>query len=155
MPEAALDILTRRTFDFLFMSEDLPSSESRVRLDGTRVVLDWRRSNMTAHNRLVARMRKALREVGFPFVLTKPFDRRTPSHQCGTIRMGSDPLCAVVDPTCRSFDHPNLFVVDASVLPTSAAANPSLTVAALALRAAEHVRMEFDRKPSTVGAIPL
>jgi choline dehydrogenase-like flavoprotein len=151
-PEAALNILTRRTFDFLFMSEDLPSSESRVRLDGSRVVLDWRRSNMTAHDRLVARMREALREAGFPLVPTKPFDRRTPSHQCGTIRMGSDPSRAAVDPTCRSFDHPNLFVVDASVLPTSAAVNPSLTVAALALRAAEHARSEFNRCYSGVNS---
>jgi choline dehydrogenase-like flavoprotein len=153
-PEAALDILTRRTFDFLFMSEDLPSSESRVRLDGSRVVLDWRRSNVTTHDRLVARMREALREVGFPLVLTKPFDRRTPSHQCGTIRMGSDPSRAPVDRICRSFDHLNLFVVDASVLPTSAAVNPSLTVAALGLRAAEHVRAEFEKRAPTAAAIP-
>jgi choline dehydrogenase-like flavoprotein len=126
-----------------------------VRLDGSRVVLDWRRSNMTAHDQLVARMREALREVGFPLVLTKPFDRRTPSHQCGTIRMGIDPSRAVVDPVCRTFDHSNLFVVDASVLPTSAAVNPSLTVAALALRAAEHVRAEFEKRSPTAAAIPL
>jgi choline dehydrogenase-like flavoprotein len=155
VPEAALDVLTRRTFDFLFMSEDLPSPESRVRLDASRVVLDWRPSNMTAHDRLVARMREVLREIGLPLVLTKPFDRRTPSHQCGTIRMGSDPSLAAVDSVCRAFDHPNLFVVDASVLPTSAAVNPSLTVAALALRAAEHVRAEFDKRSRTVAAIPL
>jgi choline dehydrogenase-like flavoprotein len=142
-PEAALDVLARRTFDFLFMSEDLPSPESRVRLDGSRVVLDWRHSNMTAHNRLIARMRETLRAIGFPLVLTKPFDRRTPSHQCGTIRMGSDSARAAVDPDCRAFDHPNLYVVDASVLPTSGAVNPSLTAAALALRAAERVRAEL------------
>ena len=155
VPEFALDFLTRRTFDFLFMSEDLPSPDSRVQLDGSRVVLDWRRSNMTARDRLVARMREVLREIGLPLVLTKPFDRRTPSHQCGTIRMGSDPSLAAVDHTCRAFDHPNLFVVDASVLPTSAAVNPSLTVAALALRAAEYVRTEFDKRSRTVATIPL
>jgi len=154
-PEAALDVLTRRTFDFLFMSEDLPSPESRVRLDGSRVTLDWRHSNVTAHKLLVARMREALRAVGFPLVLTKPFDRRTPSHQCGTIRMGSDPSHAPVDPDCRSFDHPNLFVVDASVLPTSAAVNPSLTVAALALRAAKRVRADLDNMPPGVAATRL
>jgi choline dehydrogenase-like flavoprotein len=142
-PEAALGLLARRTFDFLFMSEDLPSPESRVRLDGSRVVLDWRRSNMAAQNGLIARMREMLRAAGFPVVLVKPFDRRTPSHQCGTIRMGSDSARAAVDPECRAFDHPNLFVVDASVLPTSAAVNPSLTVAALALRAAERVRKDI------------
>jgi choline dehydrogenase-like flavoprotein len=81
-----------------------------------------------------------VRAAGFPIVLVKPFDRRTPSHQCGTVRMGADPAEAAVDPHCRSFDHANLFIVDASVLPTSAAVNPSLTVAALALRAAEYVR---------------
>jgi choline dehydrogenase-like flavoprotein len=54
--------------------------------------------------------------------------------------MGHDPAGSVVDPLCRSHDHSNLFVVDASVLPTSAAVNPSLTIAALALRAGEHIR---------------
>jgi choline dehydrogenase-like flavoprotein len=139
-PEFALELMARRAVDFLFMSEDLPSPDSRVRLDGSRVVLDWRRSNMSAQNGLIARMREVLRAAGFPIVLVKPFDRRTPSHQCGTIRMGRDPANAAVDEYCRAFDHPNLFVVDASVLPTSAGVNPSLTVAALALRAADHVR---------------
>jgi choline dehydrogenase-like flavoprotein len=142
-PEAALDLLARRAVDFYFMSEDLPSPESRVRLDGSRTVLDWRPSNMAAQNGLVARMREVLKAAGFPIVLVKPFDRRTPSHQCGTIRMGSDPARAAVDPECRAYDHPNLYVVDASVLPTSAAVNPALTVAALALRAAERVRAEL------------
>jgi len=139
-PEIALDLLANRAVDFYFMSEDLPSPESRVWLDGSRVVLDWRASNMAAQNGLIARMREVLRAVGFPIVLVKPFDRRTPSHQCGTIRMGADPAKAAVDPDCRSYDHENLFVVDASVLPTSAAVNPALTVAALALRAADYVR---------------
>jgi choline dehydrogenase-like flavoprotein len=142
-PEAALGFLARRTFDFLFMTEDLPSPESRVRLDGSRIVLDWRRSNLAAQNGLLNRMRDLLKEAGFPIVLVKHYDRRTPSHQCGTIRMGSDPARAAVDPESRTYDHRNLFIVDASVLPTSAAVNPSLTVAALALRAAERVRKDF------------
>ena len=53
--------------------------------------------------------------------------------------MGNDPRRSVVDSFCRSHDHPNLFIVDASVLPTSAAVNPALTVAALALRAGRHI----------------
>jgi choline dehydrogenase-like flavoprotein len=139
-PEFALEMMARRAVDFYFMSEDLPSRDSCVRYDGSRVVLDWRPSNMAAQNGLVARMREVLRAAGFRIVLVKPFDRRTPSHQSGTIRMGSDPAKAAVDPQCRAFDHPNLFVVDASVLPTSAGVNPSLTIAALALRAAAHIR---------------
>ena len=106
------------------MSEDLPDPESRVRVDGDTIVLDWRRSNMTAHNRLVARMRELFRAAGYPIVLARPFDRRTPSHQCGTVRFGTDPATSALDPFCRAHDHPNLFVVDASFLPTSAAVNP-------------------------------
>ncbi|MEX0311764.1 MAG: GMC oxidoreductase, partial [Tateyamaria sp.] len=39
----------------------------------------------------------------------------------------------------RSHDHKNLFIVDASILPTSVAVNPALTIAALALRAGRHI----------------
>jgi len=54
--------------------------------------------------------------------------------------MGSDPRKSVVDVFCRTHEHANLFITDASVLPTSSGVNPSLTVAALALRAAKHIQ---------------
>jgi choline dehydrogenase-like flavoprotein len=139
-PEFALNALSRRSIDFLIMTEDLPDPASRVRLDGDRIVLEWQRSNMTAHKRLKKRMHSALNEAGFPIILTHLFDRKTPSHQCGTIRIGSDPATAPLDPFGRAFDHPNLFVSDASGLVTSAAVNPSLTIAAMALRTAAHIR---------------
>ncbi|WP_218014000.1 FAD-dependent oxidoreductase [Rubellimicrobium roseum] len=123
----------------LAMSEDLPNPESRVTLRGDRIMLDWKRSNWEGHLALVAKMKALLRKAGWPVVLSKAFDRRTPSHQCGTARMGRDPEASVVDPFCRTHNHPNLFVVDASVLPTSAAVNPALTIAALALRAGAHI----------------
>jgi len=125
--------------DLYAMSEDLPNPESRVSLKDGQIVLDWKRSNWEAHLALVARLKKELRKAGYPIVLSQPFDRRTPSHQCGTARMGNDPATSVVDTFCRSHDHPNLFITDASVLPTSAAVNPALTIAALAIRAAEHI----------------
>ena len=80
---------------------------------------------------------RVVRRAGFPVVLSRAFDRRTPSHQCGTLRMGADPRASVVDPQGRAHDHPNLWVADASVLPTSAAVNPALTIAALSLRMAD------------------
>ena len=46
------------------------------------------------------------------------------------------PATSALDTFCRAHDHPNLFVVDASFLPTSAAVNPALTIAAQALRVA-------------------
>lgn len=66
-------------------------------------------------------------------------------HIMGTTRMGGkdDQARAVVDPECRAFDHPNLFVVGSSVFPTGANANPTATVAALALRAADSIERQL------------
>jgi choline dehydrogenase-like flavoprotein len=140
LPEAALAVLARRSVGWLLMSEDLPDPQSRVRLDGERIVLEWRQTNLAGHRRLVKVMRERFRAAGFPLALTKAFDRRTTSHQCGTVRFGSDPATAPLDPWCRAFDHPNLFVVDAGFMPSSAAVNPALTIAAQALRVADHIR---------------
>jgi choline dehydrogenase-like flavoprotein len=56
-------------------------------------------------------------------------------HIMGTCRMGADPKTSVVNPDLRSHDHPNLFIVGSGVFPTAGTANPTLTLAALALRA--------------------
>jgi len=138
-PEWSLDWVSRHAVDWYAMSEDLPNPESRVTIDGAQIRLDWKRSNWQAHLGLVAKLRERLRAAGYPIVLSRPFDRRTPSHQCGTIRIGADPATAPLDPFCRAWDCPNLFVVDASFLPTSAGVNPSLTIAAQALRVADHI----------------
>lgn len=139
LPHIAAEMLSRRAIDFYAMSEDLPKPESRVRLDGERIVLEWQRSNWQAHLDLVRKVKQALKKAGFPLVVSRAFDKRTPSHQCGTVRIGDDPESAPLDIWCRAFDHPNLFVVDASFLPTSAAVNPALTIAAQALRVADHI----------------
>ncbi|WP_245517852.1 GMC oxidoreductase, partial [Mesorhizobium sp. M1C.F.Ca.ET.192.01.1.1] len=49
---------------------------------------------------------------------------------------GNDPATSPLDPFCRAWDHRNLFVVDGGFLPTSAAVNPALSIAAQALRVA-------------------
>jgi choline dehydrogenase-like flavoprotein len=61
------------------------------------------------------------------------------AHVCGTCRFGSDPKTSVLDPQNRAHGVANLYVVDASFFPSSAGLNPSLTVAANALRVAAHV----------------
>ena len=61
-------------------------------------------------------------------------------HHLGTTRMGADPRTSVVDADCRVHDMNNLFVAGGSVLPTSSQANPTLTVVALALRLADHLK---------------
>ena len=138
-PEWALGPISRRSVDWYAISEDLPNPESRVTVDGAQIRLDWKRSNWTTHKMLVAAFKERLRSAGYPIVLSRAFDRRTPSHQCGTVRIGLDPATSPLDPFCRAWDHPNLFVIDASFVPTSAAVNPSLTIAAQALRVADHI----------------
>ena len=139
MPRFVANWVARHSVDLYAMSEDLPNPDSRVTLKDGQIVLDWKRSNWAAHLALVARLKAKLRQAGYPVVLSRAFDRRTPSHQCGTARMGMDAKTSVVDTFCRAHDHPNLFITDASVLPTSAAVNPALTVAALSIRAAHHI----------------
>ena len=140
VPRWARAWLAAHSVDWYAMSEDLPHPESRVRVqgDGT-IALDWRRTNIAAHKTLVAKTRRMLRAAGFPIVLSKAFSRETPSHQCGTVRFGVDPAKAPLDPFCKAFDLDNLYVVDASFFPSSAAVNPALTVAAQALRAGERI----------------
>ncbi|MCB0520015.1 MAG: GMC family oxidoreductase [Lewinellaceae bacterium] len=62
---------------------------------------------------------------------------RTFSHAVGTVRMGADPATSALDERCQFRGVDNLYVVDGSFMPTSAALNPSLTIAANALRVGE------------------
>ena len=61
---------------------------------------------------------------------------KTFSHACGTLRMGVDETTSVLDRDCKFRGTHNLWVTDGSALPMSAGVNPSLTIAANALRAA-------------------
>jgi choline dehydrogenase-like flavoprotein len=138
LPLWAAGHIADHSVHLLATSEDLPDPASRVFWrDG--VVLDWRRTNVQAHDLLVARLKRALRKAGWPIVMSRGFPKSKPSHQCGTARMGADPATSVVDANLKAHDLDNLYIVDASVLPTSAAVNPSLTIAALALRAGAHI----------------
>jgi choline dehydrogenase-like flavoprotein len=139
-PKFALDFVAGHAVDWYLMCEDLPDPESRIMVDGKGIVMQWRRSNMQSLHGLENVMRERLRACGYPLVLSRPFDKRTPSHQCGTVVMGSDPARAPLDTFCRAWDHDNLYVVDGGFLPTSAAVNPALTIAAQALRVADHIR---------------
>jgi choline dehydrogenase-like flavoprotein len=65
-------------------------------------------------------------------------------HVMGTYRMGDDPRASVVNAEQRSHDHPNLFLLGSGVFPTVGTANPTLTIAALALRAAETMKQDLQ-----------
>ncbi len=61
------------------------------------------------------------------------------THQIGTARMGENSQEAVVDKNLRTFDCPNLYLLTSAVFPGSGQCNPTLTIAALALRLADHL----------------
>ncbi|QFG34819.1 choline dehydrogenase-like flavoprotein [Paracoccus pantotrophus] len=140
MPRFLARLMADRAFGWFLTSEDLPNPNSRVLVRGEDIVMDWQRSNMDAHHLLIKRTRQVMKRAGFPVVMVRIFGNKTTSHQCGTARLGADPRASVVDLDCRSHDIPNLWITDASVLPTSAAVNPALTIAALALKAGEAMR---------------
>ena len=62
------------------------------------------------------------------------------AHQNGTIRFGTDPTSSALDTSCRAHDVDNLYVVDGSFFPSSAAVNPALTIMANALRVADRLK---------------
>jgi choline dehydrogenase-like flavoprotein len=62
-----------------------------------------------------------------------------PGHHLGTTRMGRDPRTSVVDPFLRTHDVPNLYLLSTAAYVTGGAANPTLTLVALALRTADHI----------------
>ncbi len=141
IPLWAYDSWVARGVDWLAMSEDLPRPDNRITLgpDG-RMELHYRPNNVAAHDQLVAETRRMLRRLGFWVVMSHSHKTRNTTHQCGTLCFGHDPRTSVLDPFCRAHDVPNLFVVDASFFPSSAAVNPGLTIVAQALRAADHIR---------------
>ena len=125
--------------DWLVMSEDLPRRDNRVSLgrDG-RVHLRYRQNNTRPHEQLVVEMQRILRRIGY-FTIKHSLGTRNTTHQCGTLVFGHDPATSVLDPFCRTHDLENLFVVDGSFFPSSAAVNPGLTIVAQALRVADHI----------------
>ena len=80
-----------------------------------------------------------MRRAGYPFVLAERMGIGTNSHQCGTAVMGKESATSVLDTNCRSHDIANLWLVDSSSFPSSAAVNPALTIAANALRVAARI----------------
>jgi choline dehydrogenase-like flavoprotein len=140
VPLWAYEAWVARGVDWLAMSEDLPRADNRVTVgpDG-RVRLQYHATNQRAHAELVALTERMLKRLGFWKVMKHSHGNQNTTHQCGTLCFGTDPRQSVLDPYCRAHDVENLFVVDASFFPSSAAVNPGLTIVAQALRVADHI----------------
>ena len=139
-PRPFLKAIANRSIDWWVMSEDLPDPDNRITVTSEgRIRVHWKQNNIATHRKLVEAATAMMKQAGYPLVFTEPMGIETNSHQCGTLRFGDDPATSVLDPYCRTHDIANLYVMDSSFLPSSAAMNPVLTIAAQALRVAEHM----------------
>lgn len=150
-----------KIFEIEYWAEPHPNPNSRVRLSSERdalgqqrVALEWR---LTGHD--FDNVRKVLRllatELGRSSLGRLRIDPAICSddwvssmmegsyHHIGTTRMHKDPKYGVVDPNCRVHGLSNLYVAGSSVFPTAGHANPTLTIVALALRLAGHIKQKM------------
>lgn len=131
---------------FAAMTEDDPHPENRVVLDAAAP--DGARFTYTISADL-RRRADALCALFAQHIKPWRLLRLSPElemnygHPCGTCRFGDDPATSVLNRDCRAHDLDNLYVVDASFMPRSGAVNPSLTIAANALRVAPVIAKEL------------
>jgi choline dehydrogenase-like flavoprotein len=146
-PGRSYEELKQMTLDFWITAEDLPSPENRVELTKEgQIKVHYTRTNYTAYERLKEKLKEVLAKVGelddrFADIQWAGYDLDISgmSHQNGTMRFGTDPATSVLDLHCQAHDVQNLYVVDASFFVSCGAFNPSLTIAANALRVGDHI----------------
>jgi len=114
-----------------------PSARDNVGLPSLWIDTRYTKRDKTAVAMLRRRAKRVLRRSGAWLFHTHNI--KTFSHAVGTVRMGTDPESSALDELCRFRGVDNLFVVDGSFMPTSAAVNPSLTIAANALRVGDAI----------------
>ena len=147
VPGMTLEIMANHTMPFWLTTEDLPRPENRVTLtESGGIQLSYTPNNEEAHKRLCQQLKGILRQSGchdHSIPLQAYIPGRIPlagvAHQNGTCRFGTDPQTSVLDRNCRTHDIDNLYVVDGSFFPSSAAVNPALTIMANALRVGDHL----------------
>ena len=147
-----------------FHAEQQPNPSSRIRLGHDvdvlhvpRLLVDWRytEGDLDTVRRSIALLAADLAHSGVGRLEYDPESVEAEmtrygaydGHHIGTARMGTDPRSSVVDADCRVHGVSNLFIASSAVFPTSSQANPTLTIVALALRLATHLK----RCSSTAG----
>lgn len=130
-------------------TEDLPEPHNRVTLSPDLVDSDGLPAPKVAY-RISENTRKILKftvdrmvelhqAAGAIRIITQEIWVDQPGHLLGTARMGADPASSVVDSYGKTHDVDNLYIADGSIFVTSGSANPTCTIAALALRVGKKV----------------
>jgi choline dehydrogenase-like flavoprotein len=157
-------------FSLDFHAEQVPDPASRITLVSARdplglprVHIDWRHAETDVRTVAVAfdTLRQAVAEAGIgsltldgaeaDIAAVVRRDGAYGGHHIGTARMGRGPRTGVVDADCRVFGMHNLFVAGSAVFATSSQANPTLTIVALAVRLARHLRRRAGTVPNVSG----
>jgi choline dehydrogenase-like flavoprotein len=156
-------------FSLDFHAEQEPNPASRVMLDDStdalgmpRIKVDWRYSerDVKTVSTALAALGNALHETGSgefdydPAQVEAEMTRYGAygGHHLGTARMGTDPRSSVVNAQCRLHEAENVYIAGAAVFATSSQANPTLTLVALALRLADHLRDVYGASASAPSA---
>ena len=146
--DAAIKKATSRHIRLASLVEQTPEAENRVTLDPDKRdangmplprihydYSDYTRAGLDAAQQAHDEVFAALGATN----INHAKDANGSGHVIGTVRMGTDAASAVVDADLRSFNHHNLFLLGSGTFPTSATANPTLTIAALSLRAVDAI----------------
>jgi choline dehydrogenase-like flavoprotein len=117
--------------------------------EGSRPAIHLRYDEHAVQNMMDARerVRDVLASAGVAADVPGPFHALTPGssvHYAGTVRMHSSPQFGVLDRWNRTYDVPNVAVVDPSCFPTGPEKNPTLTAMALAARAADRLAEDLQ-----------
>jgi choline dehydrogenase-like flavoprotein len=134
---------------FATIMEDLPYLNNRVVVDDTKpsgicIIYDKSRELIDRTSLLRNLLKRAL-SPHRPFLLSWASNINF-GHPCGTCRFGADPSTSVLDPSNRVRGASNLFVLDGSFFPSSGGTNPSLTIAANALRVAKIIARQLQSR---------
>jgi choline dehydrogenase-like flavoprotein len=143
-----LPSIVRRISGLIVIAEDKPNAENRIALapgaanrfgmPPATITHRYDARDLAARDALVGAARRILREAGAAPVMF-PYNIMTFSHAVGTVRLGADPARSPLDERGAFRGLDNLFVTDGSALPRSGGVNPSLTIAANALRTGTHI----------------
>jgi choline dehydrogenase-like flavoprotein len=131
----AAEWIIKNSFQTFVMTEALPGPNTGYALsdDGAKLI-GMPIKNKRTFAKLRRHAAKIFRAAGYT-TFVPPMEGNF--HNVGTARMGADPATSVVDGNCKAHDVDGLYVIDSCVLPTSGALNTGLTIAAVALRAAQ------------------
>lgn len=143
-----------RMAGLVILGEDMPQSGNRVTLSATRkdrhglpvasIHMKHHPNDLALLQHATRRASELYRAAGAEKIYTQ--DSVGFTHNMGTNRMSRSPGDGVVDPSGRTHDVPNLFVSDGSQFASSGAANPTLTIVALAIRQAEHIARQMSAR---------